>query len=153
MTTTVCWEELSSADKRTYRKAGVFSLSKMFMEVIIALRSSTGAKLSFFFFKILFICSWETQREAETQAEGEAGSLQGAPCGTRPQGPGSGPETKADTQLLSHPGVPGHGILKAFPRHRIFWNFCTTQTWFFWHSLNHQINAVSALRNHLDNLS
>ena len=33
-----------------------------------------------FFFKILFIYSGETQREreAETQAEGEAGSMQGA---------------------------------------------------------------------------
>ena len=38
-----------------------------------------------FNFKILFIYSWETQREieAETQAEGEAGSLQGAQHGTR----------------------------------------------------------------------
>ena len=30
------------------------------------------------FLKILFIDWWETQREAETQAEGEAGSMQGA---------------------------------------------------------------------------
>ena len=39
----------------------------------------------FFFFKILFIYSLETDRvrEAETQAEGEAGSMQGARCGTR----------------------------------------------------------------------
>ena len=43
----------------------------------------------FFFFKILFIYSWKTQREkereAETQAEGEAGSMQGAQRGTRSQ--------------------------------------------------------------------
>ena len=38
----------------------------------------------------------DRKRETETQAEGEAGSLQG----------GSGPEPKADTQLLSHPGTP-----------------------------------------------
>ena len=31
-----------------------------------------------FYFNILFIYSKETQREAETQAEGEAGSMQGA---------------------------------------------------------------------------
>ena len=30
----------------------------------------------------------DTQREAETQAEGEAGSLQGAQCGTPSQDPG-----------------------------------------------------------------
>ena len=35
------------------------------------------------FFKILLIYSWEIQREAETYAEGEAGSMQGAWCGTR----------------------------------------------------------------------
>ena len=43
-----------------------------------------------------------TQREAETQAEREAGSMQGAPCGTRSQDLGSCPEPKADTKLLSH---------------------------------------------------
>ena len=30
----------------------------------------------------------DTQREAETQAEGEAGSLYGARCGTQSQDPG-----------------------------------------------------------------
>ena len=35
-----------------------------------------------FFFKILFIYSWETQRERQLEAEGEAGSLQGARSGT-----------------------------------------------------------------------
>ena len=37
------------------------------------------------------------EREAETQAEGEAGSMQGAQCGTDPETPGSCPEPKADT--------------------------------------------------------
>ena len=32
----------------------------------------------FIFFKKVFIYSCETEREAETQAEGEAGSMQGA---------------------------------------------------------------------------
>ena len=45
-------------------------------------------KVLFLFFKILFIYSGETQSEAETQAEAEAGSLWGAPCGTRSQDPG-----------------------------------------------------------------
>ena len=42
----------------------------------------------------------DTQKEAETQAEGEAGSLQGAQCGTLR----SRPEPKADTQPLCNPG-------------------------------------------------
>ena len=39
----------------------------------------------FFFFKILFIYLWETERETEAQgeAEGEAGPMQGAQCGTQ----------------------------------------------------------------------
>ena len=57
------------------------------------------------FFKILFICSWETQREPETQAEGEAGSHGEPDVGLDPRTRGSRPELKADTQPLSHPGV------------------------------------------------
>ena len=34
------------------------------------------------FFKIFYLFIHEREREAETQAEGEAGSIQGAPCGT-----------------------------------------------------------------------
>ena len=40
------------------------------------------------------------------QAEGEAGSLQGARTGTGSPDPGSHPEPKADAQPLSHPGDP-----------------------------------------------
>ena len=47
----------------------------------------------------------DTQREAETQAEGEAGSMQGPEAALDPRTPGSRPEPKADAQLLSHPGV------------------------------------------------
>ena len=58
----------------------------------------------------------DTEREAETQAEGEAGSLWGARCGTRSQDPRSRPELKADAQPLSHPGVPTSLlILMSFP--------------------------------------
>ena len=48
----------------------------------------------------------EREREAETWAEGEAGFLQGARCGTQSQIPGSCSEPKTDTQPLSHPGIP-----------------------------------------------
>ena len=48
----------------------------------------------------------DTQREAETQAEGEADSLWGARCGTQSRIPGSHPEPKAYAQPLSHPGIP-----------------------------------------------
>ena len=47
-----------------------------------------------------------TQREAETQAEGEAGSQRGVDVGLDPMTPGSCPELKADAQPLSHSGVP-----------------------------------------------
>ena len=47
----------------------------------------------------------DTQKEAETQAEGEAGSLQGAQCKTQSWTPGSCPEPKADAQPLSHSGI------------------------------------------------
>ena len=47
----------------------------------------------------------DTQREAETLAEGEARS------GT----PGSRPEPKADTQPLSHPDVAKWGIFLKKP--------------------------------------
>ena len=44
------------------------------------------------------------EKEAETQAEGEAGSSEGAQCGTQSQDPGITP--KADAPPLSHPGAP-----------------------------------------------
>ena len=52
----------------------------------------------------------DTHREAETQAEGEAGFMQGAQWGTRSQDPGIIPELKANAQPLSHPGarIPAH---------------------------------------------
>ena len=48
----------------------------------------------------------DSEREAETQAEGEAGSIQGAQVGLDPGTPGSHPEPKAGTKPLSHPGIP-----------------------------------------------
>ena len=62
----------------------------------------------FFFFKILFIYSWETQNEREKQREKQA------PCkepdvGLDPETPGSRPGPKADDQSL----IP-EASLKAF---------------------------------------
>ena len=48
----------------------------------------------------------DTGRGAEAEGEGEAGSSQGARCGTRSWILGSHPEPNADAQPLSHPGVP-----------------------------------------------
>ena len=53
----------------------------------------------------IYLCMRDTEREAETQAEGEAGSLRGANAGLNPRIPGSQHELKADTQPLSHPGT------------------------------------------------
>ena len=48
----------------------------------------------------------DTEKEAKTQTEGEVGFSQGAQYGTWFQILGSDPEPKADTQPLSHPGIP-----------------------------------------------
>ena len=47
------------------------------------------------------------EREAETQAEGEAGSMHREPdVGFDPGSPGSRPGPKAGAKLLRHPGIP-----------------------------------------------
>ena len=49
----------------------------------------------------------EREREAETQAEGEAGSMHREPdVGFDPGSPGSRPGPKAGTKPLRHPGIP-----------------------------------------------
>ena len=48
----------------------------------------------------------DTHREAETQAEGEVGSLWGSQCRTHPRILGSCPEPKADAHPQSHPDAP-----------------------------------------------
>ena len=48
-----------------------------------------------------------TEREAETQAEGEAGSMHWEPdVGFDPGSPGSCPGPKAGAKPLRHPGIP-----------------------------------------------
>ena len=47
------------------------------------------------------------EREAETQAEGEAGSMHREPdVGLDPGSPGSRPGPKAGAKPLRHPGIP-----------------------------------------------
>ena len=59
------------------------------------------------FFQDFIFFTHERHREAETQAEGEAGSMQEPDAGLDPRTPGSRPEPRADTPPLSHPGAPG----------------------------------------------
>ena len=56
------------------------------------------------FFKFYYLFMRDTEMP-DTQAEGEAGSLQVAWCRTWSWMLGSHPKPKADAQLLSHPGI------------------------------------------------
>ena len=63
----------------------------------------------------------EREREAETQAEGEAGSMHREPdVGFDPGSPGSRPGPKAGAKPLRHPGIPKNLFLFLFihQRHR-----------------------------------
>ena len=63
--------------------------------------------VSVFVFKdFIYLFMRDIEREAETQAEGEAGSLQGARCSTQSQDPGIMTQSKAEVQPLSHPDAP-----------------------------------------------
>ena len=78
--------------------------------------TTQGSRYGFIFllfFKVLFIHEKhreERERGAETQAEGEVGSMQGARCGTPSQDLGTCPEPKADAQPLS-PRCPMNFLL------------------------------------------
>ena len=52
------------------------------------------------------------RREAETQAEGEAGSMQGASCGTQSQDSRIMPWAEGRYQTTEPPRDPREGILK-----------------------------------------
>ena len=62
----------------------------------------------YFFLRFSSIYSWGTQREreAETQADGEAGSIQGARCGTLSQDPGVTPWAEDRRSIAEPPGAP-----------------------------------------------
>ena len=54
------------------------------------------------------------EREAETQAEGEAGSMHQEPdVGFDPGSPGLRPGPKAGSKPLRHPGIPTNYFLRA----------------------------------------
>ena len=53
----------------------------------------------------MYLFMRDTEREAETQAEGETGSMREPDMGLNPGTPGSHPGLKAGIQLLSHPGI------------------------------------------------
>ena len=56
----------------------------------------------------------EREREAETQAEGEAGSMHREPdVGFDPGSPGSRPGPKAGAKPLRHPGIPIKNLLNS----------------------------------------
>ena len=50
--------------------------------------------------------------DLEREAEGEAGSMQGARRGLDPGTPGSRPGPEAGAKPLSNPGIPSCGFLK-----------------------------------------
>ena len=66
--------------------------------------------MTFFFFKD-FIYLFTRGREAETQAEGEAGSTQGALHGTRSRASRTRPWAEGSAKPLSHPGCPTAHVL------------------------------------------
>ena len=58
----------------------------------------------------------QREREAETQAEGEAGSMHREPdVGFDPGSPGSRPGPKAGAKPLRHPGIPISLIITIIP--------------------------------------
>ena len=54
----------------------------------------------------MIVTHTHTQREAETQEEGEVGSMPGADVGLDPRTPGSRPGPKAGAKPLNHTGIP-----------------------------------------------
>ena len=60
----------------------------------------------FFFLSFIYLFMRDTQREAETQAEGEAGSMQGAQHGTRFPVSRMRPWAEGSAKSLSYPGCP-----------------------------------------------
>ena len=69
------------------------------------------------------------EREAETQAEGEAGSMHQEPdVGFDPGSPGLRPGPKAGAKPLRHPGIPIYIFIYIFSQH----NFsCSLQSTVF----------------------
>ena len=68
----------------------------------------------FIFKDFIYLLIRGTHREAETQAEREAGSLWGAQCGTRSQDSGITTSGFAKAQPQSHPGAPITKFFQAY---------------------------------------
>ena len=76
------------------------------MFVFLGITISKILRVNLFYF--LFMIVTHREREAETQAEGEAGSMHREPdVGFDPGSPGSCPGPKAGAKPLRHPGIPG----------------------------------------------
>ena len=73
--------------------------------------------LSIFFLRFSLFIHEKHRERGRDMAEGEADSMQGAPCGTRSCTPRSRPEPKTDAQSQSHPGVPDSSILYGTSAH------------------------------------
>ena len=65
-----------------------------------------------FIFLVFYLFIHERQREAEIQAEGEAGSMQGARRGTQSPFSRFTPWAEGGAKLLSHPRLPSGELLK-----------------------------------------
>ena len=66
-------------------------------------------------FIYLFMRDTQREREAETQAEGEAGSMHREPdVGFDPGSLGSRPGPKAGAKPLRHPGIPHTELFNSF---------------------------------------
>ena len=91
----------------------------MLMAKLQALKKvSSNSFMTLFIFKdfiYLFTKATERKRQRHRQREKQA-PYREPDVGLNPGTPGSHPEPKADTQLLSHPGVPLHDfkVGKAF---------------------------------------
>ena len=90
------------------RGLGVVILFLKILFKIHLFKKNNKIHLFFFFYLRLFICLFmrDTQKEAETQAEGETGSLQGAWCGTRSHYPGITPWAKGRRSTTEPPRRP-----------------------------------------------
>ena len=63
----------------------------------------------------MIVTERKREREAETQAEGEAGSMHREPnVGFDPGSPGSRPGPKAGAKPLRHPGIPTRMCFKIY---------------------------------------
>ena len=68
--------------------------------------SHPGIPIFFFFKDFIYLFMRDAQRETETQAEREAGSMQGAQCGTRSRVFRITPQAAGGTKPLCHRGCP-----------------------------------------------